>query len=146
MPELKTDKLLNDTVNEVVKDKPTVTMRIEDLVNAVSKKFIENKLDMFPYYCEVFRVQNQIKRDNIAKDGTKGYSDKKDFKWDYDIPTDLYYFMTNLVFRNFWEEDNEKVWRRFLDSIMKGDDPMTVLMNVKKIYGSSAEAKKVGII
>lgn len=146
MDEMKTDDLLNEAVNETVAEKPTLTQRIEAFVPAIAQKFIEKKLDAFPYYCEVFRVQNQIRIENEKKDGSLGWSENKDFKRDYDIPTDLYYFMVNLVYRNFWEENNEKVWRPFLNALMRGDEPMSCLMKVKAIYGSTQDSEKAGIL
>jgi len=140
------NSVLVTTVNEVVKESPAAKESLSDMVDRVSKRFIENKLDDFPRMCDVFRVQNILKARKLSEDGTEGWSDSKSFKWDFEIPTDLYYFMVNLVYRNFWEEDNEKVWRPFLRALMRGDDPMSTLMKVKAIYGSTIEAEKAGIV
>jgi hypothetical protein len=53
---------------------------------------------------------------------------------DYIIPTELYMFMVNLIYRNFWDEENEKVWRSFMKAIMRGDDPMDLLKKVRLHY------------
>lgn len=141
------EKLLVDTANEITKGDKMSAFDTEGFIRSLAMKFVENKLHDFPRICDVFRMQNKLKMDALAKeDNPEGWSESKNWKWDYDIPTDLYYFMVNLVYRNFWEEDNEKVWRPFLKALMRGDDAIETLMKVKMIYGSSEEAQKAGII
>lgn len=141
------EAVLADSVNEVMKEKPSATQNLNDFVQRVSKKFIEKKLDSFPYIVEVFRVQNKLRLDELRQQGNeKGWSEKGDFKFDFDIPSELYYFMVNLVYREFWSEDNEKVWRPFLKALLRGSDPIETLTKVKMIYGSTEAATKAGII
>lgn len=143
----KQNPVLAESVNQVMKEKPRATESLGDFVQRVSKKFIENKLNDFPKVVEIFRVQNKIKLDELKAVGNEGgWSEDKSFKYDFDIPSELYYFMVNLVYREFWTEDNEKVWRPFLKALMRGDEPIETLMKVKVIYGSSNAATEAGII
>lgn len=147
MDEIKKDGVLTESVNQVVKETPDAPDRLENFIQRVSNKFIENKLNDFPRIVEVFRMQNKIKSDNLKEiDNEAGWSPTKDFKWEYDIPQELYLFMTNMVYRSFWADNNKKVWRQFLRALMRGDDPIETLMKVKIIYGSSESAQKARII
>lgn len=131
---------LTHATNEVVKQDKNAGQSIENLVNKVSEKFIETQLNRFPFYCYEARKVNKIKQDLFAAQGNSGgWSEKKDFKFDYEIPRDLYLFMANLVYKNFWEENNEKIWRPFMKSIMQGDDAMELLIKIKMIYGSNKD-------
>lgn len=121
-----------------------------DFIKEVSKKFIELQLDAFPMYCQVARVQNKLKQDQLFSEGSKGkytdsygWSEKGTFKHDYEIPSELYTFMQNLVYSEFWSEDNEKIWRSFMRAICRGDDPMELLMKVKMIYGNNSQKEGV---
>lgn len=139
--------VLTNAVNEVVKEKPRVRLNLRELIERTSQRFIQDKLNDFSRMCLVFRVQNKIKLDELRAQGDEaGWSETKNFKFDYEIPTELYMFMINLVYRDFWKEENEKVWRPFLRSLMKGYDPIETLMKVKAIYGSTKAAEKAGIV
>lgn len=118
----------------------------EEYIKQVSKRFIELQIDAFPFYCEVARVQNKLKQEELAKYGykgkytdTMGWSEDRTMKHDFEIPQELYLFMVNLVYKDFWSEDNEKVWRKFMKRICAGDDPMQLLIWVKTIYGSNSQ-------
>jgi hypothetical protein len=141
------ESVLNNSVNEVVAEAPNATENLSDFVNKVSKKFIENKIDSFPAIVAEFRYENMVKQKELEAVGNeKGWSENKDFMLDYIIPRELYFFMVNLVYRDFWGEENEKVWRPFLKHLMSGDDPLNLLIRVKAIYGSTADAEKAGIV
>jgi hypothetical protein len=141
------EQLVTDAVNDAVKEKPTAGENINDLLARVSQKFIEKKIDDFPRMCEEFRMANSLVLKKFTEIGNEGgWSESKNFKFDYQIPTDLYYFMTNLVYRGFWEDDNEKVWRPFLKNLLRGENAIETLMAVKSIYGSSKSAQEAGIL
>lgn len=143
----KQNPVLDDAVNETVKENPAARFDLNTLVTNASKKFIQKKLDDFPRICHIFRVQNKLKLDELREAGNeKGFSEKKDFKWEYEIPSELYYFMVNLVYRDFWKDDNAKIWRPFLRALLRGYDPMETLMKVKSLYGSTKSAEKAGIV
>lgn len=132
---------------EALKENPRLAKQNPmKFINLVYKKFCEARLDDFPRLCEVTRWQNKIKWDELNQIGNKGkytdsmgWSPKGEFKFDYEIPQELYLFMVNLVYADFWEEANEKVWRKFMKNICRGDDPMETLLKVKKYYGSNSQ-------
>lgn len=126
------------SINEVCKN-TKVLDNIENFVKKVSKQFVETKLYLFPKLCLETRRVNYLKQKELeAMDNPGGWSKKKDFKFDYVIPAELYMFMINMVYRNFWAENNERVWRSFMRGIMRGDDPMELLKKVRVYYGSLA--------
>jgi len=128
------EELRIEAINEVSKNMNPLD-NIESFVKKISKKFIDYKLYTFPGLCDETRRVNFLRRQEDEKLGNPGgWSEKRDFKIDYIIPTELYLFMTNLVYRNFWAEENEKVWRSFMKAIMRGDDPHELLGKVKLYY------------
>lgn len=148
--------LLNAAVNEVLLECPKANENMEDLLERVSAKFLNMKLDDFPRMCDVARIQNKIKFDNlkdVAKAGkydaannqTTLWSDDHTFMYDFDIPQELYVFMVNFVYKGFWTEGNAKVWRRFMkalcarDASMTNYEAMNLLIKVKQIYGSNSD-------
>ena len=145
--DFRSEVVLNEAVNETVKENPAVTDSLENLVRKSYRKFIENKIDAFPSVCrEARRVNYLARRELFSVGNPKGWSEKKTFMLDYIIPKELYLFMQNLVYSGFWSEANEKVWRSFMEAVLRGDDPMTLLMKVKAYYGSSQEMKKAGLL
>lgn len=149
--------LLNQAVNDVVKENPNATDDIEGLMEKVSRKFLNAKLDDFPRICDIARVQNKMKRDELNGIGARRgkfdsvnntetfWSDEGNFMHDYEIPQELYAFMEHFVYRNFWTDDNAKVWRPFMKAICARNSPMlqydamNLLIKVKQIYGSNAD-------
>lgn len=144
------EQILVDAVNAAVAEKPSVTDNMESLMLAAHKKFIEMKLDDFPRMCAVARMQNKIRYDELKEVGNKGkytesygWSNDGSFKWEFDIPQDLYLFMKCLVYKDFWATDNKKVHRAFMNAICRGDDPMTILIKVKQLYGSNKDVSLI---
>lgn len=125
-------------VNEVTKSTKALD-NLDDFVRKVGKRFVESKLENFPRLCLEARRVNYLKKQELDRLGNPdGWSGKKDFKFDYTIPTELYMFMVNMIYRNFWDEENERVWRSFMRGIMRGTDPMELLKRVRAYYGSFA--------
>lgn len=140
------DAIATAAVNAAVAEKPSIVNDIDQLIAASHKKFIEMKLDDFPRMCQVARMQNKIRYDELRVHGNTGqytgsvgWSNDGTMKWDFDVPEDLYMFMVNLVYKGFWHEDNAKIKRAFMNAICRGDDPMETLMKVKVYYGSTKE-------
>lgn len=138
--------LLEESVNEAVKENPSITGSVDALIEASYQKFLNNKLDDFPRMCEVARVQNKIKLDRLRIYGNKGkytdtygWSNDGTFCFEFDVPMDLYMFMINLVYKDFWADSNKKIHRAFMNAVCRGDDAMTLLMKVKTYYGSNAD-------
>lgn len=141
------DKEFNDAVNQVVKEKPSARFSVEQLVRETSKKFIENKIDAFPAYCAEARRVNALKDKILKEEGNaQGWTDNYHFKLEYEIPRDLYLFMSNLVYKDFWCEENKRVWRAFMSDVMAGVEPMDLLVKTKMIYGSNESLQKTGEI
>lgn len=138
--------ILAEAVNKAVDEKPGCTDSMEALIQESYKHFIQMKLDDFPRMCEVARIQNKLRLDELREIGNKGkytdsygWSNDGTFKWEFDIPSDLYLFMKCLVYKDFWSKDNKKVHRAFMNAICRGDDPMTLLMKVKTLYGNNKD-------
>jgi hypothetical protein len=132
-------ELRKDAVNEVCAEHKGVTSNTENFIKLVAQKFIEKRLQNFPRLCSEARRVNYLKIKQLSAMGNeKGWSEKKNFMFTYIIPRDLYVFMTNLVYRNFWDEENSKVWRPFMRGIVKGEAPEALLRKVKVYYGKLA--------
>lgn len=140
--------LRKEAISQVEKNQGTRMAKLppEEYIKAVAKKFIELQLDAFPFYCEVARIQNKLKQDELFKYGHKGkytdtygWSEDGTMKHDFEIPNELYLFMVNLVYSDFWSEENEKVWRTFMKRVCRGDRPEELLIWVKTIYGSNSQ-------
>ena len=148
--------LLTQAVNEVVKENPNATDDIEGLMEKVSRRFLNKKLDDFPAICDIARVQNKMKQDELRLTAKRGkfdvlnksetyWSNEGNFMHDYEIPQELYAFMENFVYKGFWSDENAKVWRPFMKKIcsrtspMIAYDAMNLLIKVKQLYGSNAD-------
>jgi hypothetical protein len=144
------EQILTDAVNKAVEEKPGCTSSMDSLIQETYKNFIQMKLDDFPRMCAVARMQNKIRLDELREIGNKGkytdsygWSNDGSFKWEFDIPQDLYLFMKCLVYKDFWSQDNKKVHRAFMNAICRGDDPMATLMKVKTLYGSNKDVSLI---
>lgn len=139
----------NSAIREVMDKHKGIEKDPVEFIRAVGKKFIEKQIERFPEICEIARVQNLIAFKNAEKYGKKGkytnsygWSDDGTFKFDYQIPQELYLFMVNLVYRDFWDESNEREWRRFMKRICDGEDAIQALMEVKARHGSQLEGSE----
>lgn len=139
------NKILTDSVNEA-RAKYDPRTDLQGFVKEVSRLFIEKKLDAFPTLCEITRVQNMMERQKMEKQGNRGrftgksgFSQSGDSYFKWEIPRELYLFMVNLVYWDFWGPDNKKIADGFMRRICKGEDPMSILMTVKAIYGSNSQ-------
>lgn len=134
------DNLLTNAVNETVKTSSGVTDNVEGFIQKVGEQFIRAKVADFGRMCNDARITNiQLQKTFIDSGNPGGWSEKKDFKFDYTIPTDLYNFMNNLVYKEFWSESNEKVWRSFMKAIVRGDDPYGLLRKVRSYYDTKID-------
>ena len=129
--------LLADATNEVLKQsrKRCSNNFGERTIRMIANRFIDNKLHNFPKLCDETRRVNWLKQKQYREMGNAaGWSDNKDFKFEYAIPSELYMFMINMVNREFWKDENKKVWRSFMKAIMRGDDGMILLKKVRMRY------------
>ena len=114
-----------------------------EFIKICHKEFCKKKIAAFPYFCEVTRWQNYLKWQELKEYGRKGkytdsmgWSEDGTMKFDYEIPEDMYQFMTNLVYEDFWENSNERIWRRFMKKVCDGEDPTQLLYWVRSHYGT----------
>lgn len=125
---------------------PALSDNIKDFMDKVWEVMIPMLLDYFPILCKTAREQNiqiikQMEDYGIKGQYTDTYGWSKDrtMKFEFIIPADLRAFMITLVYRRFWEDDNKRIHKAFMNAICRGDDPMETLMKVKKIYGSNKD-------
>jgi hypothetical protein len=114
-----------------------------EFIKLCHKKFCEKKIEAFPRMCEIARVQNMLKWQELNAIGNKGkytdsfgWSPNGEFRFQFEIPEDLYHFMENLVFAGFWEKPNKKIADKFMNRLCKGADPKQLLCWVRSQYGS----------
>ncbi len=128
-------ELRTAAVNEVRKEQGAQIGDFDRFVRRVADKFIQMKLHEFPKICLETRRVNYLQRIELNQMGNpKGWSDKKTMMVSYIIPKELYVFMINMVWINFWSDENEGVWRSFMKGITRGDNAETLLMGVMKHY------------
>lgn len=146
------DQLRESAVADCLKDQSIRRRKLGpmEFIKDVSKRFIEKQLDFFPTLCEITRMQNKLKLDELKATGRRGkytesygWSENGDFKFEYEIPSELHLFMTNLVYKDFWSNDNKAIWRAFMRKILQGSDAMETLMWAKSIYGSNSQKEMV---
>jgi len=131
--------LRNESVRDVVKDKPGIEQDPIAFIKAVGKKFLEKQVARFPEICEIARVQNILAWKDMERYGNKGkytesygWSEDGTFKFEYQIPNELYAFMVNVVYREFW---NGKIWKKFMKMVCDGEDAYNCLAFAKSYYG-----------
>lgn len=140
--------VLDNAVDRVIKDAPQSQENPHDFIERVTNSFIEEKIHSFPQMCEVARIMNLEKQKLLREVGRKGkYSDS--YGWsedgsilaDYDIPQDLYNFMKVFVYKDFWGNDNERIWRPFMKKVcgrgMIDYDCMNLFFKLKNYFGNT---------
>lgn len=138
------DQLRASAVNEISSRHTTLAKTDPvEFIKKCHKLFCQKKIQAFPYMCEVARMQNYLKWKELNAIGQKGkytdsygWSEGGTIKFDYEIPEELYNFMTNLVYAEFWSEDNRPIWRRFMKKVCDGEDPEQLLIWVRSQYGT----------
>lgn len=125
---------------------PYLSDDIKSFMEKVWEIMIPMLLDYFPILCETARRQNIDIYKQMEEFGNKGvytdsvgWSKDRTMKFEFTVPSDLRAFMMTLVYKRFWESDNKKVHRAFMNAICRGDDPMDTLMKVKMLYGSNKD-------
>jgi hypothetical protein len=144
--------IVSECINEVLEEKPNLKEDGKALLDAANARVIRRMLEYFPQMVEDARAVNRAKYKILEEEGRKGkftdtygWSADGSFLFDFDIPPDLYYFMQTCVYRYFWAEDNERVWRSFMKKICKSAAAMTeleiydLLVKVKQIYGPNSD-------
>ena len=68
-----------------------------------------------------------------------GWSDTHEYQFQYEYTPELYFFMTNYVFTDFFSNEEKKTSREFMKRIMRGDNAIETLMWAKVRYGSNTQ-------
>ena len=139
--------IINNAIDEVVKETPNVVESPRELIERVTNQFIKDKIDDFPRMCDVAYVMNKEKQKELQETGRKGkftdtygWSEDGTTLADYDIPQDLYNFMNIFVYKDFWGNENARVWRPFMKKVCKGMisyDAMALFVKLKRYYGDT---------
>lgn len=132
-------EMREEAVRDVLGSTPGIEKDHIEFIKAVGKKFLEKQVARFPEICEIARVQNILAWKDMERYGKKGkytesygWSEDGTFKFEYQIPNDLYLFMVNVVYREFW---NGKIWRKFMKMVCDGEDAYECLAFAKSYYG-----------
>jgi len=107
-------------------------------------------LEFMPKIFEEVRRVNYEKMKLLQEIGNKGkftdsygWSENREFKFEYEYTPELYFFMTSYVYADFFSSANKKVYRRFMKKLMAGNDAIETIMWAKKIYGSNQQKEIV---
>lgn len=138
---------LDSAVDKVIKEAPQSQTNTYDFIERVTNEFIEQKIHAFPQMCEVARIMNLEKQKVLRETGIKGkytdsygWTESGDLLADYDIPQELYTFMKVFVYKDFWGNDNERIWRPFMRKVCNGMieyDAMNLFFKLKKHFGDT---------
>ena len=139
-----TDQLRASAVNEISLSHTGLAKQNPlEFIKLCHKRFCEKKIEAFPIMCEVARVQNFLRWKELNEHGNKGkytnssgWSPDGSFKFEYEIPSELHSFMMNLVYEHFWDDDNRRIWKRFMKRVCDGEDPKQLLIWVRSQYGT----------
>jgi len=136
-------RVRTDAINEVSRTTGSLAKHDpESFIRKCHEEFCRKKLEEFPRMCEIARVQNFLKWQELNAIGNKGkYTDSYGWspdgtmRFQFEIPQELYQFMQNLVFDGFWEQFNKKIADKFMNRLCKGEDPRVLLSWVRSHYG-----------
>lgn len=119
-------------------------------LDALAQEGLVVWLEYFPRICEEMREVNWKKRRMLEQAAEKGkftesygWSENGDFKWEFEYTPEFYFFMRNYVYTHFFDESRGGLFRKFMKGLMRGDDPMDLLMAVKSVYGSNQQENPV---
>ena len=123
---------------------------VQAYISRIAEESLVVWLEYFPMICAEMRKVNFEKKKLLQEIGTKGvftesygWSENREFKWEYDYTPEFYFFFTNYVYQDFFSNENKDVCRLFMKKILRGDDAIETLMWVKKIYGSNQQKENV---
>ncbi len=143
--------ILDNAVDRVIKDTPNAQENSRNFIERVTNNFIEEKIHAFPKMCDVAYIMNKEKQELLREVSNKGkYTDT--YGWsndgqllsDYDIPQDLYNFMQIFVYKDFWSNENSKIWRPFMQKVCRGMieyDAMNLFFKLKTYFGDTKLVK-----
>lgn len=127
---------------------------MDGFLNGIVRNFLQEQIKQFPALCEETRQINLMHLKEMAQVGNKtptrmiggkvyegstGWSRDFSMKHKWIIPTKLKFFMRNLIYVDFWDDENAKVRDNFMKGLLRGDDPLEILKKVRGHYGSDAQ-------
>ncbi len=139
------ENALDNSIDKVIKEAPQSQANSHDFIERVTNAFIQEKIHAFPQMCQIAYQMNLEKQKLLQETGIKGkYTDS--YGWsqdgqmfvDYDIPQDLYNFMQIFVYKDFWSNENKRIWRPFMKKVCKGmidHDAMNLFFKLKNHFG-----------
>ena len=164
MNEIRTsDQQLEDAFNNLEENLENIPIRkrkdiakggVNDFLGDLVNSFYWEKLKEYPALCQELRKVNFIHQQELEKHGvrspvrmiggkmsggTSGWSKDMSMKFKWIIPTQLKFFMRNLVFIDFWEDTNKKTRDFFVRAILRGEDCWDVLRTVQAVYGQGVQ-------
>lgn len=145
-------EIVNQAINEVVAEQPCIVNSPCEFAFRANNRVIQKMIDYFPQMCQDAREINQKKYALMREFGNKGkftdtygWSNDGTMLFEYDIPPDLYHFMRVAVYKDFWSEDNAKVWKGMMKKICRDTQPLSeyeagnLLVKIKQHYGSNKD-------
>lgn len=141
------ENILDNSIDKVIKEAPQSQENQRDFIERVTNAFIEEKIHSFPKMCDVAFIMNKEKQQLLRETSNKGkYTDS--YGWsndgqmlaDYDIPQDLYNFMQIFVYKEFWGQENARIWRPFMQKVCNGMieyDAMNLFFKLKNYFGDT---------
>lgn len=144
-------QIIDHAVDTAVNAKANIVESPRELVQRVANEFIKAKIDEFPRMCQVAGVLNAEKRRLMQEVGRKGkftdtygWSEDGTILADYDIPQELYTFMNVFVYKDFWGNANDRIWRGFMKKVCSGMtdyDAMALFVKLKRHFGDTTLVK-----
>jgi len=151
MENLELEKALENTP---LKDRADISKgEMNDFLGRLVENFNIERIKEFPSLCEETRRINiaqqqfydQVGHKTSTKyiggkvyEGTSGWSKDKTFQHKWVVPNKLMFFMRNLIYVKFWEDENKKVRDSFMKAVLRGDDSYELLRKVRDYYGPNS--------
>ena len=152
-----------EIINEIV-DQSDIPIRnrsdiskggMNDFLNGLVEKFYNAQVENFPAICEDCRITNIQHMKQLSEvgyktptrmiggkvyEGTDGWSKDLSFKHKWIVPSQLHSFMRNLIYKDFWHDDNAKIRDKFMKDVVKGIDSYELLKTLRSYYGANPNA------
>lgn len=140
-------QIIDHAIDTAVNDKANIVENPRELITRVTNEFIKAKIEEFPRMCEVAGIMNAEKQKQLQEIGRKGkftdtygWTENGEMLADYDIPQDLYNFMQTFVYKEFWSNSNDRIWRGFMKKVCSGMtdyDAMALFVKLKNHFGDT---------
>lgn len=144
------EEILDQSISEI-SDSEKNNRNEADIVAKVYDNFMNKQIQKFPEMCQHAHMVNFQEEQFLRNYGNKGkytdsygWSENREFKHKWLVPTELRLFMQNLVYRDFWDDSNSKVRDSFMKQVCKGGtkQDFVKLLNKVLVYYNGANAFK----